>query len=50
MIAKKLVDELVYSKEGNEVLLVKYLRPGAPEVSSGSNSRLADSEANHESA
>jgi hypothetical protein len=30
MVAKKLVDELVYSEKGNEVLLVKYLRPDAP--------------------
>ena len=29
LIAKKLVDELIYSKKGNEVLLVKYVRPAA---------------------
>jgi anti-sigma regulatory factor (Ser/Thr protein kinase)/ActR/RegA family two-component response regulator len=27
MLAKKLVDELIYSEKGNEVLLVKYLMP-----------------------
>jgi hypothetical protein len=27
MLAKKLVDELIYSEKGNEVLLVKYLVP-----------------------
>jgi len=29
MIVKKLVDEVVYNEKGNEVLLVKYLRPDA---------------------
>jgi anti-sigma regulatory factor (Ser/Thr protein kinase) len=27
MIAKKMVDELVYNEQGNEVTLVKYLNP-----------------------
>jgi anti-sigma regulatory factor (Ser/Thr protein kinase) len=27
LIARHLVDELVYSEKGNEVLLVKYLQP-----------------------
>jgi DNA-binding response OmpR family regulator len=30
MLAKKLVDEVVYSEEGNDVLLVKYLEPPTP--------------------
>jgi hypothetical protein len=28
LLAQKLVDELIYNHEGNEVLLVKYLNPG----------------------
>ena len=28
LLAKKLVDELIYSEQGNEVLLVKYVDPG----------------------
>ena len=27
MLAKKLVDELIFGEEGNDVLLVKYLDP-----------------------
>ena len=42
LIAKKLVDELVYSKKGNEVLLVKYLRPGATQARSGLATNLED--------
>ena len=31
LMAKKLVDELLYNEQGNEVLLVKYLdKPAAP--------------------
>jgi anti-sigma regulatory factor (Ser/Thr protein kinase) len=31
LMAKKLVDELLYNEQGNEVLLVKYLdKPGEP--------------------
>jgi anti-sigma regulatory factor (Ser/Thr protein kinase)/ActR/RegA family two-component response regulator len=33
LLAKKLVDELIYNEEGNEVVLVKYLdRPPAPSI------------------
>jgi len=28
LLAQKLVDELIYNEEGNEVLLVKYLDDG----------------------
>jgi anti-sigma regulatory factor (Ser/Thr protein kinase) len=31
LLTKKLVDELIYSEKGNEVLLVKYLPPAASE-------------------
>ena len=34
LIAKKLVDELIYIGKGNEVFLVKYLRPSATQMSS----------------
>jgi len=27
LLAKQLVDELIYSEDGNEVLLIKYLAP-----------------------
>ena len=27
LLAKQLVDELIYSEDGNEVLLIKYLDP-----------------------
>jgi anti-sigma regulatory factor (Ser/Thr protein kinase) len=30
LLAKKLVDELIYSEKGNEVVLVKYLHPTEP--------------------
>ena len=32
MMAKKLVDELIYNEQGNDVLLIKYLHPGASQV------------------
>ena len=32
LLAKKLVDELIYSEEGNEVLLVKYVDPAVSQV------------------
>jgi CheY-like chemotaxis protein/anti-sigma regulatory factor (Ser/Thr protein kinase) len=32
LLAKKLVDELIYSEQGNEVLLVKYLDPSVSQV------------------
>ena len=32
LLAKKLVDELIYSEQGNDVLLVKYLNPARLEV------------------
>ena len=32
LLAKKLVDELIYSEQGNEVLLVKYIEPAASQV------------------
>jgi hypothetical protein len=33
LLAQKLVDELIYSEKGNEVLLVKYVdRPGSSAV------------------
>ena len=32
LLAKKLVDELIYSEQGNEVLLVKYVEPAATQV------------------
>jgi len=32
LLAKKLVDELIYSEQGNDVLLVKYLNPAGLEV------------------
>jgi len=32
LLAKKLVDELIYSEQGNEVLLVKYIDPAASQV------------------
>jgi len=31
LLAKKLVDELIYSEQGNEVLLVKYVDPAIPQ-------------------
>jgi len=37
LIAKKLVDELIYNEKGNEVFLVKYLHPGASQVESGAS-------------
>jgi CheY-like chemotaxis protein/anti-sigma regulatory factor (Ser/Thr protein kinase) len=32
LLAKKLVDELIYSEQGNEVLLVKYIDPATSQV------------------
>jgi len=32
MVAKKLVDELIYNEKGNDVLLVKYLDSDASRV------------------
>src|SRR5215469_17658007 len=32
MMAKKLVDELIYNEQGNDVLLIKYIHPGASQV------------------
>jgi CheY-like chemotaxis protein/anti-sigma regulatory factor (Ser/Thr protein kinase) len=32
MMAKKLVDELIYNEQGNDVLLIKYLHPRASQV------------------
>jgi len=32
LLAKKLVDELIYNEKGNEVVLVKYLDPPAPPI------------------
>ena len=32
LLAKKLVDELIYSQQGNDVLLVKYVDPTASQV------------------
>jgi anti-sigma regulatory factor (Ser/Thr protein kinase) len=32
LMARKLVDDLIYSEKGNEVLLVKYLPPAASQV------------------
>ena len=32
LLAKKLVDELIYSEQGNEVLLVKYVDPAVSQV------------------
>ena len=32
MMAKKLVDELIYNEKGNDVLLVKYLRQTASQA------------------
>jgi len=32
MLARKLVDELIYNEKGNDVLLIKYLHPGASQV------------------
>jgi anti-sigma regulatory factor (Ser/Thr protein kinase)/CheY-like chemotaxis protein len=32
MMAKKLVDELIYNEQGNDVLLIKYVHPGASQV------------------
>jgi len=32
LLAKKLVDELIYSEQGNEVLLVKYVDPAGSQV------------------
>ena len=32
LLAKKLVDELIYSEQGNDVLLVKYIDPVTPQV------------------
>jgi len=32
LLAKKLVDELIYSEQGNDVLLVKYLNPAGAQV------------------
>ena len=43
LIAKKLVDELIYSEKGNEVLLVKYLRPGMAKVGRASAPHSANS-------
>jgi anti-sigma regulatory factor (Ser/Thr protein kinase) len=31
LLAKKLVDELIYNEKGNEVVLVKYLHPANPQ-------------------
>jgi anti-sigma regulatory factor (Ser/Thr protein kinase) len=35
LMARKLVDEVIYSQNGSEVLLVKYLRPRQQAQSSG---------------
>jgi len=32
LLAKKLVDELIYSEHGNDVLLVKYIDPVTSQV------------------
>ena len=32
LLAKKLVDQLIYSEHGNDVLLVKYVDPVASQV------------------
>lgn len=34
LLAKKLVDELIYSQQGNEVLLVKYVDPPLSQANS----------------
>ena len=30
LLTKKLVDDLIYSEQGNDVLLIKYLDPPTP--------------------
>jgi anti-sigma regulatory factor (Ser/Thr protein kinase) len=35
LMARKLVDEVIYSQNGSEVLLVKYLRPRQQAQSTG---------------
>jgi anti-sigma regulatory factor (Ser/Thr protein kinase) len=42
MMARQLVDELVYSEKGNEVLLVKYLGAAAPAVDPGGAANAPD--------
>jgi anti-sigma regulatory factor (Ser/Thr protein kinase) len=37
LLAKRLVDELIYNEKGNEVVLVKYLNP--PQSSLAQNTR-----------
>lgn len=32
LLAKKLVDDLIYNEEGNDVLLIKYINPNNPQV------------------
>ena len=40
MLAKKLVDDLIYNEKGNDVLLIKYVNPNNPQVVLASNSQL----------
>jgi anti-sigma regulatory factor (Ser/Thr protein kinase)/CheY-like chemotaxis protein len=43
LIAKKLVDEVVYSQKGNEVFLVKHVRPDTTQAGSDSAANLGGS-------